>query len=261
MISFVTELSSSKFDYRLDKPDRFFSLLPYLYPKISGEWRIELVGIDIKVVREILDYTAVPDYINLSLVLAQDVLALLQAERPEIVATKKTIWEYYNDLIAKLPVLIESKAASMLYHRLPKDRILIRQTLDNLVTLCEEKGTITVSDVKGVTLNHRVYYANQVIRAFAEYDKNRWRIFDQFELDLGTEYAFYALRKYVRKLLKEKSAYLVNKTYKDSNVECVDTYMIMFFIDRFNRYKPKQLLCIFSEFDSIRKGDIIHAVL
>lgn len=261
MVHFSTELSHSKFDYRLDKPDRFFDLLPYLFKKLSGEWNIELVDFDIGTVREILDHTNIPDYVSVYLVLAGDVIGMLQAERPELKVTKKSVWEYYNDLLAELPILIDSKAASMLYNRLPRNRTVIKQAIDSLSKSCEDKGIIEISDVRNVTLSHNVYYSNQVVRAFAEHDRNRWKIFDQFELELGTHYAFYALRKYVNKLLKDKSNYLSNDEYKDKNVEVVDTYMIIFLLGRFNTYKPEQLICIFSEFDRMRKGEKVHALL
>lgn len=261
MIDFSTELSFEKFDYKLDKPDRFTDLLPYLFKKIDGDWNIELVGMEIGYIRELLDYMKIPKYVHILVVVSDDVISNLQAERPDLIAKKKTMKEYYNDLIANLPVFIESRASSILYSRIEKDRILIKQTLDRLVSMCEEKGVITVSDVKSVTLNNKVYYSNQVIKAFAELDKNRWKIYSQFESSLGRRYAFYALRKYIKKLLKDKTAYLNNESYKDRNVTSVDTYTLIFLYDRFTRYKPDQLVCIFSELDSIRKGDEQDAVL
>lgn len=261
MIHFVTELSRSHFDYRIDKPDRFYELLPYLYPKLSGDWKIELVELDINVVRDLLDHVTLPEYLDITVVLAQDVLARLQMEYPNVSAVKKTIWEYYNDLIAKLPILIDSKAASMLYNRLPRDRIVMKQTLDHLAKTCEAKGVISTSDVKAVTLNNVTVYSNQVLRAFVLCDKNRWRLYGQFELALGEDHAYYAMRKYVKKLLKEKTQYLNNEPYKDKNVEVVDTYSLIFFIGKFSTYQPGQLVCIFSEYDSIRKGESLNAIL
>lgn len=261
MINFSIELTSKRWDYRFDKLDRFQAVLPYLYPKLSGDWVIELIGVDIKEVRNILDHVKVPEYVELIIVLSQDVLAQLQLERPNLVEQKKTTWEYYNDLIAELPIYIESKAASMLYNRLPRNRTMLKQALESLVKTCEAKESITVADVKGVTLNHRVYYANQVINAFGTHDKNRWSIYNTYEKDLGRRYAFYALKKYITKLLHEKNKYLHNEDYQDRNVEVIDAYSIMFLYGKFMSAKPEQLICIFSEFESRRKGDATHAIL
>lgn len=228
MINFNVELSESHMDYTLDKVERLQSLLPHLFPKLKGEWNLQLITSDINFIRQLLDANIVPEYVNLLIVVTKDVLNILFSERPSLVIEEKTVWESFQDMIAKLPCSIETRAVSLIYSNTPHNRKELKKILDQLVSAVNDSNTITVDDVKKVINVRKIYYANQVVRAFMVGDNKRWSMFRTFEQDLGRDKAYYTLRKYLSKLISEKNKYMNNEDYKDKNVEDIDTYSIVY---------------------------------
>lgn len=228
MINFLVKLSSNHYDYVLDKEDKFESLIPYLYPKLKGEWRIELVQPKIGYVRTLLDTNMVPEFVNLDIVIPKDILENLQAERPKLAIETKTVWELFKEYLANTNLYIEPKVDSMIYNRVNHTEAALTEAVDNLYNKCKDKGSITLRDVKDNILEKQVFYANQVFKSFILLDKNRWKMYNIFEQDLGIRMAFYTLRKYIGKLLNDKEAYLENKDYKDRNVKDIDAYSIAY---------------------------------
>lgn len=247
MIRVSTEMPAEIADYVLEDYSKYTALYPYLYPKLKGDWFIVLVSIGIKDVRELLN-TTIHSYLEIVVVESADVVENLHNEFPNIVELQKSTWDFYLECIATLPVTMDKGTVSALYKGIPHSRSVIKHTLDVLVDRCSEAGIVKMSDVKLVTSETQACYANQVVKSLFTNYKRFWRDFNRFEQDLGPEYAFYTLRKYVAKLVAEKSKYLQNHEYKDKNVELIDVYSIIYLHQRLQEAKsPKQLMCILSE--------------
>lgn len=247
MINFEIKVTNKHYDYVFDKEDKFLSIIPHLYPKIKGDWSIELVQPKIAFIRDLLDANLVPEYVSLDIVVAKDVLENLQIERPKLVIETKTLWDTFKEYLASKNLYVEPKVASVIYHRVNHTETALFEAVDTLYTKCKEKGEITVKDVKANILETKRYYANQVFLAFTERDKQRWEMFNLFEQELGTRMAFYTLRKYVKKLLSEKALYMNNEKYTDRNVTAIDAYSIIYAHKLFQEAtNPNQLFIIMS---------------
>lgn len=228
MIVFTTELSDDRFDYVIDKVEKLEKLIPHMYRKISGDWKIELVDPDISYIRQLLDFNIVPEYVELLLVVKKECINTLSTERPQLNLQEKSIKVYYEEMLASLPVLIESSAVRMIWKYTSHTRKDLQAVLEKLTEQNLEKGKITYKDVKSVVAVHRTYYASQVLNSFVKLEPKRWYKLHTFILELGEEKAFYTMRKYVRKLVTEKVQYLGNKEYTDRNVTVVDGYTLAF---------------------------------
>lgn len=220
------DLKLANADYVFEKTDKFMRLLPYLYPKISGDWYIAILEPKPETVRTFLDTEVIPEYVTLELFMEQSQLENLMMERPSMQVEVKTAWQKYQDLIAGLDIVIDDKAVNEIYRRVGSNINSLEETL----TMLSDKsgnGTITIKDVRLYVQDNSHVYASQVVRAFLTGDVKAWNLFSIYEKELGTEIAFYAMRKYIRKLLKDKNAYLLNEEYKDKNVERIDAFAIM----------------------------------
>lgn len=219
------DLKVSNADYVFDKSDKFLALLPYLTHKLVGDWYIVLVEPKLELVRNILDLNSIPEYVKLELLIEPSLLSQLMLERPSLAVKKLSVWETYQSMIAALDRIIDPKAVGEIYHRVGPNKEALREALELLCEKVQDRKIIS-KDVRLYISDNRRVYANQVVKAFLLKDKKRWDIFREYEYDLGTNIAFYAMRKYVRKLLNEKNKYLRNEDTKDRLVQEVDAFTI-----------------------------------
>lgn len=242
-------------DYVFDKSEKFLSALPYLTHKLVGDWYIVLVEPKLEVVRNILDLNLIPDYIKLELLIEPGLLSQLVLERPSLAVKKLSVWETYQSMIASLPVVIDPAAVSEIYGRVGPHKEALREALNLLCEKVQDRKIIP-KDVRLYIMDNRRIYANQVVRAFLLKDKKRWELFHNYEYDLGTDIAFYAMRKYLRKLLEEKNKYLRNEDVKDKFVMDVDAFTINHAYLAFElANNPMQLLPIMHIIDT--RGQIL----
>lgn len=219
-------LKISNADYIFDKSDKLLNVLPYLYKKILGDWYIVLLEPKPEIVRQFLDTEVIPEYVKLEIFMEPNQLEQLMLERPNMAIKKLSAWEKYQELIACTDILLDQKAVSEIYRRVGTNTKSLEEALN---TLKEKVGTevVTVKHVRLYIQDNSRVYTNQVVRAFLLDDKDAWKLFYIYEKELGEEIAFYAIRKYLRKLLKEKNSYLTNGEYKDRSVEQIDAFSIM----------------------------------
>lgn len=234
-------------DYLLEDPKKFMELTPYLYPKLEGRWAIAILEPPIQFAREVADGEFVPDYVKLTLYMERQAAEQLLAERPKLRVIQKTAYERYIDSLAEMKVDIKPDAARELYRRVGthKDKLV-----DYIATLQEEtKGsTVTVTDVRKNVPDERKTYASDVLYAFFTHSGSRWKKYNTFVDALGYEYAFYALRKYITKLIKEKDLYLKNQ---DTEIR---------YIDRIDAFKINQAFVLFN-ISTYKELDMCMAIL
>lgn len=241
-------------DYIFESVEKFEQVLRFLYPKISGDWYIALVEPKLHDVRRYLDTHIVPEYVILELLVEPAQLDQLMMERPKLAVQTKTSWEKYCDLIASMDILIEEKAISEIYRRVGTNTDALRETLESLKSKVST-GTITVKHVRLYVQDNTRIYANQVVRAFLKNDRRAWDYFFIFERDLGENIAFYAIRKYLRKLLKQKNEFLMNNDFKDRAVEEIDAFSIIQMLTMFEEaMSSRQLIPILIDFSQRRKN-------
>lgn len=63
------DLSFSSYDYVFEDILKFEAVLPFLLPKLEGEWNIMLVEPKISYIRAYLDTSLIPSYIHLVITL------------------------------------------------------------------------------------------------------------------------------------------------------------------------------------------------
>lgn len=196
------------FDYVFDKVKDFKSVRVYLLPKLQGSWKIAFIQPDIGFVRELLD-TEQPNWIEHSLYLDKAVYALALAEYPKYATEKESAWEKYVRLIARMEVPITQHAMSELYARVGPAEDKLVAALNALQLECPDG--IEFADISKRYPKRTDIYPGSVVDAFLQKSRYRWTLYRKLESSLGTVHAFYAIRKYVRLIMKEKADYLANK--------------------------------------------------
>lgn len=226
-------------DYLFEDVDKFKKLLPYLRKKIEGTWEIAILEPDIKSVREFADSESIPGYVTVSLYLDRHVAEQIASEKPKLFIKEKTAYEKYLDLISDMKILIEPKAAKELYQRVGTDKSKIPEYLQELSNTSNEK--ITVNDVRKTVNDERRLYASDVVNAFLLKTRWRWSQYNKLVSNLGRDYAYFSMRKYISKLLEEKNDYLQNKDTTLRVVDKIDALSINLAYVLFNTTKASEL--------------------
>lgn len=218
------DMDFSSFDYVFEDVKKFEDVLPFLLPKLEGEWRILLVEPKLSYIRTYLDTSIIPSYLNLIITVEPNQLEHLYLERPQLVEKERTSWDIYMDLIKEFPIPMDDKAMRELYYRTGQKEENLRAALDQLL----DYPVITMREINRHFAPVNRVYANQVMRAFlfGRY-KQAWAMLSMLEREIGSTVAFYALRKNIRKLFSEKCKYLQNETVTEKTVERVDGYTII----------------------------------
>lgn len=218
------DLSFSSYDYVFEDILKFEAVLPFLLPKLEGEWNIMLVEPKISYIRAYLDTSRIPSYIHLVITLDPSQLEQLYLERPQLAVKEKTPWDIYMDLIKEFPVPIADKALREIYYRVGPKEEALRGALHTL----SEYPVITLQEVNKHFAPVERVYANQVVRAFLlKRFKNAWKMLSMLESEIGSTIAFYAMRKSIRRVFTEKCKYLQNEDTKEWLAENVDGYTII----------------------------------
>lgn len=226
MIKFVVYTRDTRIhdvDYLFEDCEKLLKLVPYLKKKIEGSWEIAVLEPTIQYARKFADNQVIPEYVTVTFYMERTVAAQLLSERPNLIVKDKTAYEKYMDLIADLKVIIDPKAARELYLRVGTSKDKIPEYLSEL---SEQAGTITVNMVRSQVADERKIFASAVIDAFLVRDRYRWKKYNELVANLGKTYAFYAMRKYVTKLLKEKNSYLRNSQTTIRNIDKIDGFRI-----------------------------------
>lgn len=243
MLKFLTYTRDTRIrdvDYLIEDTAKLLAMIPYLRPKIEGEWLIALFEPPIKFVRELLDNNIIPEFVNVDVYLEQAVVTQLITERPQVFVKTKTAYEKFMDMISEMKVLIDPKAAKELYRRVGANKDKLPEYLVNLSEKAD-KGQITLSMVRSDVVDERRTYASEVLMAFLTRDYSRWKKYNELVSNLGREYSFYALRKYSKRLLVDKNKYLRNEETEIRGIDKVDSFRVNQAFVLFNTTAPAEL--------------------
>ena len=183
-----------------------------------------------------------PQYVNRAYLVSKTI-----PSRPHLVAKATTNWDVYLDLLKEFPVPMDDKAMRELYYRAGPKEESLRAALNELM----DYPIITMREINKHFAPVTRVYANQVVRAFllGSY-KKAWAMLSMLERELGSTIAFYAMRKYIRRVFAEKCMDLQNESIKDSIVEKVDGYTIILLYWLFETaVRPEQLYPILHMFE------------
>ena len=243
-------------DYILEDSKSFFDLLPYLYPRIEGRWEICVIDPTIKELRQIFD-TQLKDCIDLKVYADQSDINQFLLERPDINTEKVSNYTIYQDLFKTIDCAFDPKAVSEIYQRAGPDIDNLKVALEDVIKV-SNGSYVTMTDVNKVLLPNKRTYANEVIRAFIG-SKNipyRWSLLNRIREELGDEYAFYSMFKYVRKLLVNKNKYLINEEVPkqfEKDVKEIDALTVDYTYALFMQYNsPTFLPAIFFKLERRR---------
>jgi hypothetical protein len=212
-----------KADYIFEDMDKFDAILPYLKPKIVGEWHIALVDANVGRVKQYIKSDAIPKWLNVSVYLDKKLVEQLVLEFPGLEVRDLNPWERYINLIKEFNVPMEDKAMREIYYRAGPSTQNLAETLEEFRNL----DFIRMSDVNKRLPPVKRVYAKNVLLSYLRNKPYAWKLYCSLEEELGLKIAFYAMRKYMRKLFFEKTKYLLNKHVTDKAVLDVDVYRII----------------------------------
>lgn len=241
------DMDFSIYDYVFEDVDKFEKVLPYLLPKLEGSWKLLLVEPKMEHIRCYLDTSVIPSYIDLLITVDANQLEQLYLERPNLVEKERTPWDIYMDLIKQFPVPMEDKALRELYFRVgPKETDLAAALVE-----LEQYDYISMKVINKHFAPVQRVFASQVVRAFLlGRFRLGWTLLSKLETEIGSTVSFYAIRKYLRRLLKEKEQYLQNEDVKERIVEQVDGYTLILLYWLFETAtSPNQLYPILQMFE------------
>lgn len=266
-------------DYVFEKLTDFERLVPYLFPKIDGDWCIVLLGFSLKDLIYCVEKIDVPEFINIQAYVTKDVQDRFLSRYPKYIEETKTNKELYKEFLKTVPKMMTAKAIRELYSRFHGNIQRIEEAMVEILSNTSEKDIIDIRDIDEVIIESESVYAKEVLYTFLLHDnelvekrgtplsgyrwKKPWELYAKIVRTLGTDYAFYAIRKQVEKLLDEKIKYMHNEEYKESIVEYIDTDAIAELYATFNLYGPKALYVILNNIgrrkqdDSLLKGKVI----
>lgn len=234
----------------------------FKYPRIDGDWKIAIIDIPIKNIREILDNVPAR-HVNITFYLKTDVLQRLQIEYPKFFTELQSKWQQYLEVIATLDKPIEKKASSELYKRTQGDMVEAKKVLDFMIKEYEDTPTITYQQVvSSIHYVEKVYARDVVLHLLlksnkqvppkgsilSKYKYHTWqsKLNDLIE-EIGHDVAFYSIRKYINRLYENKMAYLFDgdSEVKDKDViKILDVYEILHAQIAFLDKRPLQLYSI-----------------
>lgn len=260
MINFIEKQSRTKIpyhDYVFEKEEMMQPVVDILTPKIEGTWTIALIEPKIKFINEMLDnYQEIP-FIQLDIYMSRAKLDAILLKHPKLAPKHQTAKEAFLTIISEMKNQIDHAASKYLYKACNGDIEQISEVVKKLDAECKT-GTVGLQEVKdSCTIIRKPLYASQVYKAFMLRDRQRWNYLYKLELELGTSYAYYALRKQATKWLEEKSKYLNNEDTKNREINHVDGAFICYAYCCFiNSNNPNDLYMVMYDIDTRTKESL-----
>lgn len=247
MIEFVQSSRGSQLpsaDYVLDKTDKFLDIVQELTPKFEGRWSFVLLNPKLVFVKDIVTNNRVPDWVDVQIRVGSKKLEELCIEFPDKTPKQKTRKEEFDDLVATLNHPLDVAAVRRAYDAYKVDA---DSTVEALRRIDQEltTDTIGVKDLRDNIIVNDVLYASDVLCAFMTKDRYAWDKYYKLLTNVGRDVAYFAMRKYITRLLMAKHNYLQNKKSDLYVVSKIDAPMIAYTYLLFMRSNsPSQLYCI-----------------
>lgn len=243
-------------------------------PKIDGMWDILFVDLRFKDLRTLLDMER-PGFHNILVFSRPEVLkdaGLLKQDKDK----KNGFDIFMNEVIGKLPKIIDDKAARELYTRCRDNESKLdaaldeirnhsapRITIEILNTIVAPVASVWASDVAASLL---VYYNQAIPRKghpLARYKMKSPLVLVNLHVDLiGLEISFYSLQKFYKSLFEIKVAFLKNQPLRGASplhrllVENVDVHTIMYCYLLFRESNPKSYYAVIHDIIERQKGNL-----
>lgn len=217
------DMTYTGYDSVYEDAKEFSEVLPYLMPRLEGEWHILVLEPKLDFVRSCLDTGLIPSYVSLTLAIEPSQLEQLYLERPKLMEQEKSPWQSYMELLAHFPNQMEDKAMRELYYRVGPSEDKLAEALEQLKSM----PYVTVKEIDKRWAPVERVYASQVVRTFLTGKRSvAWTQVRILEGEIGMTVAFYAMRKAVRRLFNSKVKYLKNQPVKESYISKVSIYDI-----------------------------------
>lgn len=170
-----------------------------------------------------------------------------QLEKPSVHIEKVSSYDAYIALFTDIAdIVFDPKAVSEIYKRAGPSIDKLKEALASCIEI-SDGVKVTLKDVDKVLLPNKRVYASDIVRAFlrARDVKYRWSLVDRLVQDLGTDFAYYSIRKYIYNLLTNKDKYLQNETVVERfqrDIESIDALTIVHAYTTFMEYNKPALL-------------------
>lgn len=227
-----------------------------MYHKLEGTWEICIIDPSIKEMRRIFD-TQLPECVNLRVYADMNDINQFTLERPDVKTEKVSNYTLYQELFKDISATFDPNAVSEIYQRAGPDIDNLKTALSDVLEV-SNGNHVTLNDVNKVLLPNKRVYANDVMRAFIgpKTIPYRWSLLNRLRDELGDEYAYYTLRKYIQRLLVNKNKYLINEDVAQNferDVKDIDALTIDYAYSLFMEYNsPKLLSAIFFKLERRR---------
>jgi len=237
-------------DYVLDKTDKFYDIVNVLTPKFKGFWEFVLIDPKLKFVEDMVENALLPDWIHVTVYTSAKKIEILSIKYPNLQPKEVSKKDKFNEILATLKHNVDEKARKELFRALASNPEELQNVLVNLDAKCKT-DSITLKQVQAAVVVDRKVYASDVIDAFLLGEKQRWYLYKRLLKELGNDMCFYAMRKYVTRLLKEKDDYLRNEETKIRSISRIPAPLICYTFVLFNNASsPAQLPIILNALET-----------
>ena len=244
MISLVTlsrGITIKSADYTLDKVDKFYDIIGNLTPKFKGFWEFVLIDPKLSFIEDMMENALLPDWVHITVYTSAKKVDALVIKYPTLQPKEVSKKDKFNDMLANLKHNVDERARKALYGALSHNLEELQNTLTMLDSECKTES-ITLKQVQSAVILNKKVYASDVVDAFLTHEKQRWVLYKKLLKELGNDMCFYAMRKYVTRLLKDKEAYLRNEEVKTRAVSKLPAPVICYAYTLFaNASSPAQL--------------------
>ena len=235
-------------DYVFDKVDKLPELLDNLTPKFNGKWLIILIEPTIKYVKDLLSLNTVPEWVDVIIYMAAKKIEVVCLDFPKLQPKRVSNKEAFEEAVKQTKNLISKSAAKLLYQALGSNPDELGKTLQKLDEECTT-GEITLGQVQSTLHYTKVIYASEVVNSFLLGEAQCWTLYHKLIHNIGMEYAYNAMYKYVKNLLLEKQKYLCNQDFKNYKVKLINAPLIcytyfLFVNSKSYKQLPEIMYCI-----------------
>lgn len=231
-------------DYVLEKFEKFDEILAMLTPKFDGNWNIVMIDPKLKLINDLITVKRIPEWVDLLIYTSDKKIEEIALNHPEYQPKEMTVKERFEEIVAKIDTVITSDASKSLlsmYRQQPDEVEEVLHRLDK----DPEVERITRKELAQNIVYVKRTYVSDVLLAFITGDSRRWDMYNKVHAELGTDIMYYAMYKYVNKLLHEKADYLKNKDVTIYAVRQIDAATIDYVYTLFaNSHNSSQLVVL-----------------
>lgn len=204
------------FDYTFNKFEEFYPIANVLTVSILGEYNICVKSDVYKDITEFIGSAKTYDNLKTYIEVSESVYNYIVLYNPSVsVLGMESTYDLFKKLVKKYGILFDSDSMKLLYYNIPhtyedfdESLQLIKQTYPNV-------GTITSEHIKRLFVIEDIVYPYNVLNMFLLMKRWRWSRFQKCYDRFGNDLMYYAIRKQLRRILKDKISYLKSGNARD----------------------------------------------